>query len=99
MESEFNTLSSLSLEIHDLLRDLEKFRSTDIMDSILVKCWKARRVSDRRYGNVIEQIGRVEAGVKVARKSGSLDELHSAVTRVRMALDIHERASGSSSLT
>lgn len=90
MEQELRKLREIANELMRLRDEYEDRRNTQALDAMIALCASARRVTDRRYGNVLEQIGRVEAGIKRAMRSDSSD-LYQAVTRVDAAVGIHER--------
>ncbi|WP_156453436.1 hypothetical protein [Methylobacterium sp. CCH5-D2] len=89
-DDDYAMLSEFSRKLHEIRDDIEAHQSAARLPEVLDLCRRARGITDRRYGNVIEQIGRVQDAVAVMKKTSSTGDLYTAVTRVQSALDIHQ---------
>lgn len=96
LPEDLRTLRQVATQLKYLRQQIEHAYEKRAVDEILRQCWIGRQASDPRYGNVMEQISRVETSIKVLNKTGNTSDLHSAISRVDTAVGIHERFIGSS---
>lgn len=92
-------LEKAYLQVVELSEALLKFPNSERADALYRKCRFYAAIRGR-YGNVAEQFARVSYAAKAYKKSSihrtkADADLHQALARVRMTIDIHQRSAAS----